>query len=79
MPLSADMLIDLAHRVRILAPSHRDPERFHIDKQEIEHALRMLAQSIRGVNTASMRPANSKRYWEEPSLCGGGGGLDVTL
>lgn len=38
------MLVDLAHRVRRLAPSHRDPESYHVEKSEIEHALRSLAR-----------------------------------
>lgn len=39
-------LASLADRVRHLRPSHRDPELFHIEKSEIEHALRRLAQEI---------------------------------
>jgi hypothetical protein len=42
-------LIKLADRVRRLSPSHRDPERFHIDKSEIEAELRRLARSNRNV------------------------------
>lgn len=34
----------LAHAVRRLSPSHRDPERFHVDKSEIERELRRLAR-----------------------------------
>lgn len=34
---------DLADRVRRLCPDHRNPERFHIEKSEIEHELRRLA------------------------------------
>lgn len=37
-------LHDLASAVRRLSPSHRDPERFHMDKSEIERALRRLAR-----------------------------------
>ena len=37
----------LADRVRRLAPSIRDPERFHVDKSEIEAALRRLAREVR--------------------------------
>lgn len=33
----------IADRVRRLSPSHRDPERFHADKSEIEADLRRLA------------------------------------
>jgi hypothetical protein len=37
-------LIELADRVRRLAPRHGDPEAFHVEKSEIEHALRRLAR-----------------------------------
>lgn len=37
---------DLAYRVRRLTVSHRDPERFHIDKSEIAHELHCLASSL---------------------------------
>jgi hypothetical protein len=33
----------IADKVRRLAPSHRDPKQFHIDKSEIEADLRRLA------------------------------------
>lgn len=39
-------LIALADRLRRLGPSHSDPERFHIDKSEIEAELRLLARRI---------------------------------
>jgi hypothetical protein len=39
-------LVSLADRVRRLVPSHRDPERFHVEKSEIEHALRQMAREI---------------------------------
>ena len=39
-------LIDLADRVRHLYPSHRDPERFHLDKLAIERDLRRLARKV---------------------------------
>ena len=39
-------LIVLADRLRRLSPSHRDPERFHEDKSEIERELRRLAGRI---------------------------------
>jgi hypothetical protein len=42
-----DRLDDLACRVRRLAPSHRDPERYHVEKSEIEHELRQLAKEVR--------------------------------
>lgn len=34
---------ELADRLRRLRPDHRDPERFHIEKSEIEHELRRIA------------------------------------
>jgi hypothetical protein len=34
---------ELADRLRRLCPDHRDPERFHIEKSEIEHELRRIA------------------------------------
>ena len=36
----------IADRVRRLSPSHRDPERFHMDKSEIERDLRRLAKVV---------------------------------
>ena len=39
---------DLADRVRRLCPDRRDPERFHIEKSEIEHELRELARVLPG-------------------------------
>lgn len=39
-------LSDLAARVARLSPSHRDPERFHEEKSEIEHALRLIAREV---------------------------------
>lgn len=38
-----DAILNLADRVRRLAPSHRDPEKFHAEKSDIEHTLRRLA------------------------------------
>lgn len=46
MTLSAD-LHALADRLARLAPSHRDPFRFHEEKSEIVHELRRLASSER--------------------------------
>ncbi len=40
-------LVEIAERVRRLVPSHRDPERFHVEKSEIEHELRRLAREVR--------------------------------
>lgn len=39
-----EQMADLADRVARLAPAHRDPERFHIDKSEIVAELRALAK-----------------------------------
>lgn len=39
-------LTNLADRLRRLSPCHRDPERFHEDKSEIERELRRLAGRI---------------------------------
>jgi hypothetical protein len=41
-----EALTDLADRVRHLYPSHRDPERFHLNKLEIERELRRLARKV---------------------------------
>ena len=40
----AEALLDLARRVRRLTPCRRDPERFHVEKSEIEAALRRMAK-----------------------------------
>lgn len=37
-------LRDLAGKVRRLSPHHRDPERFHLEKDEVVRALLRLAQ-----------------------------------
>jgi len=42
-PALAVQLDALAERVRRLAPDHRDPERYHIERSEIEFRLRQLA------------------------------------
>ncbi len=39
-------IIDLADRLRRLAPSSRNPERFHEEKSEIVHALRLIAREV---------------------------------
>jgi hypothetical protein len=38
---------NLAGRVRRLRPCHRDPERFHLEKSEIETELRRLSLKLR--------------------------------
>jgi len=45
-PALAAQLDALAERVRRLAPDHRDPERYHIERSEIEHRLRQLAYAV---------------------------------
>ncbi len=44
-PPAAD-LDRLAHAVARLSPSHRDPERFHMDRSEIVAELRRLARTL---------------------------------
>ena len=39
----ADALRELASRVRKLSPHHRDPERFHFEKDEIARQLQRVA------------------------------------
>lgn len=46
MAVDAAQLAELAYRVRRLSTSHRDPERFHFDKDAIERDLRSMARSI---------------------------------
>lgn len=41
----ANDLHAMADRLARLAPSHRDPFRFHEEKSELVHELRRLAQS----------------------------------
>ncbi|WP_187274930.1 MULTISPECIES: hypothetical protein [unclassified Methylobacterium] len=35
----------IADRIRRFQPSHRDPEQFHVEKDEIERELRQLART----------------------------------
>jgi hypothetical protein len=42
----AEVTENLAARVRRLGPSHGDPHRFHEEKDEIEHELRLLASKL---------------------------------
>jgi hypothetical protein len=44
--ITAAALDALAERVCRLIPSHRDPERYHIEKSGIVHDLRRLARSL---------------------------------
>jgi hypothetical protein len=47
-PVTCADLDRLAEAVARLSPSHRDPERFHIDRSEIAGELRELARRVRG-------------------------------
>lgn len=40
------IILDLADRLRRLSPSPRNPERFHEEKSEIVHALRLIAREV---------------------------------
>jgi hypothetical protein len=40
----AEVLADIAERLRYLAPDHRDPEAFHLVKSDLVHELRRLAR-----------------------------------
>jgi hypothetical protein len=42
----ADTLRTLASRLQRLAPSHRDPEKYHVEKAELVHDLRLLARRL---------------------------------
>ena len=42
----AGRLNDLAGRIDRLGPERRDPERFHVEKDAIAHALRKLAGEL---------------------------------
>ena len=46
---------ELADRLRRLCPDHRNPERFHIEKSEIEHDLRQIAAAAGPSGNARMR------------------------
>ena len=44
MMIEPTSLHELAHAVRRLVPSYRDPEAFHIEKDRIERELKRLAR-----------------------------------
>ncbi len=46
----------IANRLERLAPSHRDPFRFHEEKSELVHELRRIADE-----SAGLRAANDNR------------------
>jgi hypothetical protein len=50
---AADKIASLAERVRRLTPSHRDPERFYLDRSEIAAELRRIAREMEGITSCS--------------------------
>lgn len=42
----ASKLYDIAEQLRDLSPSHFDPERFHMDKDELVKAILSLADDV---------------------------------
>lgn len=44
----AETLRELASKVRRLSPHHRDPERFHVEKDEVARMLLRLARQNEG-------------------------------
>lgn len=44
--VAADELKRLARRIRQLSPDTRNPEAFHIEKDEIAHAVGILAKGL---------------------------------
>lgn len=59
MNLSND-LHAMADRLARLAPSHRDPFRFHEEKSELVHELRILAEALAG-SKIGLSAANDNR------------------
>lgn len=52
-PIAAAAVVDeLASRLNRCGPSRRDPERFHVERNEIVVQLRRLAKSMRGAAPA---------------------------
>ena len=47
VPRHDQQLEELAARLVRLAPTHRDPERFHVEKHTLAAELRRLARDIR--------------------------------
>jgi hypothetical protein len=50
----------LIRRVRYNIPHRHDPERFHLEKSEIERCLLTLANRLDGSTSASRRKARSR-------------------
>lgn len=46
-----DTLHSLATRVARLSPDRRDPERWHLEKDDIAYTLRRLARDMERTNT----------------------------
>lgn len=44
----AQRLQDLARRLRRLRPDHRNPERYFLEKAELEHEMASLARQVAG-------------------------------
>lgn len=42
-----ERVTDLGNRVARLSVSHRDPERFHLDKSDLAHELRLIAKELK--------------------------------
>lgn len=58
----ANALTGIADRLAMLAPSHRDPERYHVEKNELVHELHKLACTLNvDVEVARHRPIVSLR------------------
>ena len=49
---SGRRIVEIADRVRRLVPSRHDPEKFHVEKSEIEHDLRQLARVLPSAQAA---------------------------
>lgn len=50
----ANALAGIADRLAVLAPSHRDPERFHVEKSELVHELHKLARAVDGCGLVAL-------------------------
>lgn len=66
-----ETLHTLARRVRYLHPSRHDPERFHIEKDEIERMLRRLARRMEKEGYGKYEPSTphrncgNRRNWQD--------------
>jgi hypothetical protein len=57
----AEVLADLARRLDRLRPHHRDPERFHLEKDGIAAELRRLARAAEQGHRAARREVLAAR------------------